>query len=417
MHYWNGQSWEQSKGFCTDTQFDAALDFIGRRKDRPFFIYLATTAVHSPIGAPDEYLSLYEGLPKEVQTFYGMVSNLDRNVGRLRACLEQNGLADDTLIVFMSDNGTACDKKNQHNTFNGGMRGRKGSDYDGGHRVPCFIYWPAGGLSGGKDVKAVTAHIDLLPTFVDACGLKSDIEADGTSLLPLLKNPNIKLDRTLVTEGKVGNRAEMFASSCVMQGDWRLVKGKELYNIAKDPGQQDNAAQANPEIAERLRGGYEAWHAEMAEGFGKVSRSVIGDPACNPAKLYCMDLHPIAHEGKQKAKGKVVWNQKAVKSGETFHGVWKIDVAQPGTYEISLRRFPAESGLKFGDKPHKGRAVNFETAELAVGTVKAQKKVDIWSDRVVFTADLKAGPADLDAVLVDSKGRKTSAYYIEILRK
>jgi arylsulfatase B len=418
MHYWNGKNWKQSKGFCTDTQFDAAIDFIGRSADRPFFCYLSTTAVHSPIGAPDEYLALYEGRPKEVQAFYGMVSNLDWNIGRLRAFLKQNGLEENTILVFMTDNGTACDKKNQFNTFNGGMRGRKGSDYDGGHRVPCFVYWPAGGLPRGADVHPVTAHIDLLPTFVDACGLKSSVEADGTSILPLLRNPeSAPLDRILVTEGKVGDRSQMFASSCVLSGAWRLVKGSELYNVAEDPGQENNVAGDNPEIVKRLRTAYEAWHAEMEKGFDKESRSVIGDPKANPARLYCMDLHALPKTGKKKNKGKTVWNQKAVKKGDTYHGVWKLEVAQPGTYEISLRRFPEESGLTFSDVPAKGSAVEYRQAELKIGKHRLSKPVDMASHKVTFSVDLSPGPAELDAVLIDADGRETSAYYVNVLRK
>ena len=416
MHYWNGKSWAQSKGFCTDTQFDAAIDFIGRAKDNPFFIYLSTTAVHSPIGAPEEYLAMYEGQSKEIQTFYGMVSNLDWNVGRLRSFLVENGLAENTILVFMTDNGTACDKKNVHNSFNAGMRGKKGSDYEGGHRVPCFITWPGGGLPQGKDVEPVTAHIDLLPTFVEACGLKSPVESDGISILPLLKNPAEKLDRTLVTEGKVGKRSEMFASSCVMRGDWRLVGGKGLYNISIDPGQADDVSKAHPEMVQQLRADYETWHAEMAKGFDRVSRSVVGDPRANPTRLYCMDLHPFPTLGK-KAKGKTVWNQKAVKKGDVYRGIWHLDVAQTGTYEISLRRFPEESGLKFSDVPPKGAAVEYKTAELKIGTVFEKKPVDMSSDKVTFTVELDAGPADLDAILVDSKGRETSAYYVDVLRR
>jgi len=417
MHYWNGKTWNQSEGFCTDTQFDAAIDFIGRNKNQPFFTYISCTAVHSPIGAPDEYLAMYEGQSKEIQTFYGMVSNLDWNVGRLRAFLKENGLAENTILVFMTDNGSACDKKNAYDTFNGGMRGKKGSDYDGGHRVPCFVYWPAGGLPKGADIEPVTAHIDLLPTFVEACGLKSNVESDGTSLLPLLKNPKTKLDRVLVTEGKVGNRSELFASSCVMQGDWRLVKGSELFNIADDPGQENNVAKGNPEIVERLRGGYENWHAEMKKGFERESRSVVGDPRANPAKLFCMDLHAFPKVGKQKQKGKTVWNQKAVKKGDAYHGLWKLEVAQAGTYEISLRRFPEESGLKFSDTPPKGGAVEYKKAELNIGTIREEKQVDMESGKVTFTVDLIAGPVEMDAIFMDSKGKKTSAYYVSVFKK
>jgi len=417
MHYWNGKKWVPSKGFCTDTQFDAVINFIERNKNHPFFCYLATTAVHSPVGAPDEYLAMYEGLPGEVQAFYGMVSNLDWNIGRLRAFLKRNGLEENTIFIFMTDNGSACDKKNEYNAFNAGMRGKKGSDYDGGHRVPCYIRWPAGGLPQGEDLKPLTAHIDLLPTLVEACGLNSPVNFDGISLLPLLRNPkNARLDRILVTEGKVSNRSAMFASSCVMKGDWRLVNGSELFNIKDDPGQTTNIAGDYPEMVEELRGAYKNWHAEMSQGFNRVARCVIGDPRANPVRLYCMDLHPLPAPGK-KAKGKAVWNQKAIKKGAIYHGLWMLDVAQAGTYEFSLRRFPAESGLKFCDVPHKGEAVTYTMAVLKIEKHSEKKPVDMSSDKVTFTVDLEAGPAELDASLIDSRGRKTSAYYVDVMKK
>ena len=112
-----------------------------------------------------------------------------------------------------------------------------------------------------------------------------------------------------------------------------------------------------------------------------------------------------------------LYNQKAIKKGESYHGLWKLEVAQAGTYEISLRRFPAESGLNFSDTPPKGEAVEYEKAELKIGTVSETKSVDMASDHVIFTVKLEAGPVEMDATLIDNKGKKTSAYYVYVFKQ
>ena len=143
-------------------------------------------------------------MPKTLAKFYGMIANIDENLGRFRARLAELGLAENTLLIFLTDNGTTAgwiDQQAGYKYFNAGMRGWKGSAYDGGHRVPCFWYWPAGGLSGGRDVKALTAHIDILPTLVDLLGLEKPAgrPVDGISLRAALEGRQESLpERTLV---------------------------------------------------------------------------------------------------------------------------------------------------------------------------------------------------------------------------
>ena len=174
---------EKFSGYCTDVFFREATRFIESHRDRPFFVELATNAPHGPYRVADEwrepYASKVDG-DAELATFYGMIANIDDNVGRLRRRLEELGLADDTLLIFLTDNGTAhgatfSDARGNDGKlvsgYNAGMRGRKGSPYEGGHRVPCFLHWPAGKLTGGRDVDGLSAHLDLLPTLIDLCGL------------------------------------------------------------------------------------------------------------------------------------------------------------------------------------------------------------------------------------------------------
>ena len=175
----------KTKGFCTDVLFNRAMDFADKHKDEPFFIYLATNAAHAPMHAPAEFSEPYAGLGVRVANFYGMIANIDWNMGRLIRFLKRSGLDDNTVLIFSADNGSAAGWK----LYNSGMRAGKGSEYDGGHRVPCFVRWPNGRIEGGRDVDALSAHIDWLPTIAELCDVNvpNSLELDGISLETLLR--------------------------------------------------------------------------------------------------------------------------------------------------------------------------------------------------------------------------------------
>ncbi|GIW82746.1 MAG: hypothetical protein KatS3mg105_4553 [Gemmatales bacterium] len=204
--YFKIDRWHPFKGYCTDVWFDEALKFIETNKDKPFFAYIPTNAPHGPYRVADKYAEPYrkKGVPAPMANFYGMITNIDENLAKLRRKLDDLGLSDNTLLIFTTDNGTAAgvakQKKAQWAGFNAGMRGQKGSEYDGGHRVPCFFYWPKGGLDQGKDVDVLAAHIDMLPTLVDLCQLKKPDgpPIDGVSLKAALYGQKHHLEnRTL----------------------------------------------------------------------------------------------------------------------------------------------------------------------------------------------------------------------------
>ena len=175
-------------GYCTDIWFDAAMRFMEAHRNRPFFVYLTTNAAHGPYNVAEEYSEPYKDKDVPNADFYGMITNIDDNMGRLLGKLKALGIEENTVLIFMTDNGTAAGFRDGKG-FNAGMKGTKGSEYDGGHRVPCFIRWPAGGLGGARDVDRLTAHIDLLPTLIDLCGLEKPpgVAFDGRSLVPLLR--------------------------------------------------------------------------------------------------------------------------------------------------------------------------------------------------------------------------------------
>src|SRR5439155_323460 len=188
------------KGYCTDLFFGQALTWMDakRKEKRPFFAYITPNAPHAPLQCPEEYAKRYEGkVDATVAKFYGMIENIDDNFGLLLDRLNDWGLAQDTLVIFMTDNGGTAGVK----VFNAGMHGQKATPYEGGTRVPAFWRWPAG-FKGGTDCPALSAHIDIFPTLAEMTGAKvpGTVKLGGRSLLPLLKNPRAEwADTTLFT--------------------------------------------------------------------------------------------------------------------------------------------------------------------------------------------------------------------------
>ena len=179
------------EGYCTDIFFGEAMKWIEKQadKDKPFFCYLPTNTPHVPDIAAEKYWKPYDGkfdgkpIPSK---FYGMIANLDENLGKLEAFLKEKGLRENTLLIYMSDNGTQSTQAKE--IFNFGMRDKKTSVYEGGHRVPLFVRWPKGQLSHGATVEELTQVQDLLPTLIDLCDLTkidSPLPFNGTSLAGL----------------------------------------------------------------------------------------------------------------------------------------------------------------------------------------------------------------------------------------
>jgi len=285
--------------------FAAALEWIDRcRQERkPFFCYLTPNCPHAPYdcppGADAPYLEPLERAgvadPRQRATiarFYGMIENIDTNIGQLLAQLDAWGLAADTLVVFSTDNGTAAGAA----VCNDGMRGQKGTPWRGGTRVPAFWRWP-GTLPAGVDVAAVTAHIDVLPTLCELAGvaLPPEVAAriEGRSLLPLLADPAADWpDRPLVTHVGRWERGRAAASGTrdcrIRTGRWQLVNtsnradGWELYDLAVDPGERHDVAAAHPEVVARLTAAHTAWWEGVQDGL--VNEACAG-PAENPFKI------------------------------------------------------------------------------------------------------------------------------------
>lgn len=415
---------EKFTGFCTDVWFEQATRFIRENKERPFFCYIPLNAPHAPCRAPEQYVKPYEGkVPEQRARFYGMIANIDENLGRLRQELRHLGLEENTVLLYSSDNGTedgADFDAQEHVTggFNAGMRGPKISEYDGGHRVPFFLYWPAGGIQGGRDVSQITAFFDLFPTLIDLCGLTppQGVKFDGMSLGPWLRDraKSARPDRALVVHNQRVIQPVKGKNYSVMTDRWRCVNGRELYEIKADPGQRHDIASQHPDVMADLKKVYENWWSDVSVDFDKPSRMVLGSDRANPTHLNPHDWLGTPYE--LFAQSQIL---KGLPRGEglEFQGYWLTEVAQDGRYEIEFRRWPEELNLPIIAACPGGRALPATQAKLKIGEVEQTLPVSNEATAVSFTVNLKAGPAKLEGWFIDEpSGKARGPFYVSVKR-
>ena len=394
--YWHNGVPTPYKGYCTDVWFDGAMAFMEANKDRPFFAYIPTNAPHGPYLVAEKYSKPYKdkGVKGARANFYGMITNIDENKGRLQARIKQLGIEDDTILIFMTDNGTSAGAA-------GGMRGRKGSEYEGGHRVPFFIRWPKSTIQEGRDIDTLTAHIDVLPTLIELCGLeKPAVEFDGASLAALVRGAKPQWpDRTLFVHSQRVEHPQKWRKCAVMTQKWRLVNGKELYDIAADPEQKKDVAAEHPAVVEKLRKAYDAWWASLEPEFAKYCNIVLGTEHELVARLTAHDWH----------EGNPPWNQGLIRNPKTKgNGFWAVEVAKAGTYAFTLTRLPLEAK---GD-------ILASKARLKLGDVEVSKDVPAGATAVTLEAKLPAGPGKLTTYLTDPKtGQERGAFFVYVERK
>ena len=421
--YWHNGKTEKYEGYCTDVFFSEALDFIETNKDKPFFCYIATNAPHGPLNVPKEYMDMYknvDGLEEKFQRFYGMITNIDDNFKLLEDKLDALDIADNTILIFTTDNGTAGGNA----VYDAGLKGGKGSEYEGGHRVPLLIRWPNGELTGGKDIDKLVAHYDLLPTFVDLLGFDFNPvkPLDGKSLKPLLYDEAEKWpNRILYMDTQRLQNLVKYRKYSVMDDNWRLVNGNELYDMNKDRSQTTNVFDKHPEVAERLAVGYEKWwQSIMDENVNERYAYIkVGSPEENPSRISSHDM--------MTGKFGHMWHQYGATNASQATGNWKIEFVEDGDYKISLCRFPRESGLAINETfPAEKQRVelerampastksDFEEAYIYVADLEKTAKIEKGQKEVSFTAKVSAGKYDMEAQLIDKDKRVHPAYYVYI---
>lgn len=333
---WHNNEPEQTKGYCTDVFFQRALRFIEENRARPFFVYLPTNAPHEPLHVSERYSDPYKamGLPDRTARVYGMIENIDENFGRLLGTLDRLGLRRNTLVIFLTDNGGAGEKR-----YDAGLRGRKGNVYEGGIHVPCFFQWPAR-LSGGRTIDRIAAHIDIMPTILAAGGVPEPRERrlDGLDLLPLLsgKTPADRWpERTLFIQFHRGLEVKRYQHFAAIAQRFKLVGYPgthleedfdtsrqppvlELYDIATDRGETKEISAREPEMRARLLKEYEAWFDDVRrERNFRPGDIHIGSPA-----------EPAVHLSRYQDGG----YPGGVRTG------WKVRILEGGRYEVTFLR-------------------------------------------------------------------------------
>ena len=400
----NGE-WVKTKGYVSDVITDAAVQFIQQKSDRPFFVYLPFNCPHAPHQVPDSYRRYYQGKDfgpaqfpasgyrgqighpmaanrdaDDLARVYAMIENIDDNVGRLLAKLDELKLADNTIVVFFSDNG--CQ---QHNGCNAGFQGWKGTTFEGGIHQFCFVRWP-GQLQAGRRVERIAAHIDLAPTFLDLCGVPKPekVKFDGLSLAPLLRGREVAWpDRTLFFQWHRGDAPERYRAFAARSQDWKLVQplgagekwnGKtafRLYDMAHDPLEMHDLAAQQPDRVAQLKAAYDAWFDDVtaARNYAVPSRIYIGAAQENPVLLTRQDWRG----------SRATWGPKGI-------GHWEVHVVAGSGYDIELRFDPLKTDGE---------------ATLSCGSVSARQAVPAGQAGCVFRGvRLPTGPGRLEARLV-----------------
>jgi arylsulfatase len=412
---------QRYQGYSGDVFFEEAMRWMGGAGAAPFFCYLPLNVAHTPLFVPPKYVEPYKNLPEAVARYSGMIANIDDNVGRLDEMLRRSGLRENTVLIYLSDNGATGNTLR----FNAGMRGTKAGLYEGGHRVPCFIRWPGGGVQGGRDVPDLTEFQDLYPTLIDLCGLKrpAGFQTDGASLAPILQGRAKQLpDRMLVVQFSrmpVGARKDARPrkdDAAVMWKTWRLIESRELYNIGDDPGQQKNVIGRNPEIAARLQKHYDQWWSRVEPRLDHLMPVVVGSDHENPVLVSACEWVDVFLD-----------QSSQVRRGERKNGVWRLEVAREGDYEIALRRWPrdCDAAIASGVPEHKaedgqllpGVAIPVAKARLKVGAFDRTIDVGPEDREAVFRMRLPAGQTQMQSWFLDGGGQALlGAYYAYVER-
>lgn len=332
----NGQ-WVQPEGFIIDVLTDAAIGFMKEHRDEPFFCYVPYNTPHSPFQVPDKYFDKYKakGLDNKLACVYGMVENIDDNMGRMLATLDELGLSHDTIVIFLTDNGANGMR------YNAGMKGCKGSLHEGGTRVPFFIAWP-GHIKEGTVVEQIAAHTDVLPTLVELCGLPTPETKplDGRSLVPLLEGDTANWpERTILTHW--GGNLDPPNRGAVRTPQYRAVLYKqwELYDMLADPDQKKNIAKDNPELTQELAATFERMYADVAKDGFDVIPTEIGHEGWDTVMLPGHEAF-LVPETKQgiSYKGSSGWANDYLTNwtDTSAYATWPIKVVTPGEYEVSI---------------------------------------------------------------------------------
>jgi arylsulfatase A-like enzyme len=404
-YYRNGKP-EKFEGYCNTIWFDEAIKFIRKNRENPFFCFLSTNIPHAPLHVEDKYSEPYRSMVSEqLANYYGMITKFDEDLAMLIKELEALEMEENTIFIFLSDNGPCPwyggikidDNGFVEEGYSAGMRGGKIWGYENAHRVPCFIRWPAGNIEDGKDIKTLTAHFDLLPTLIEACGLKKpdNVDFDGISLMPLLKNQKARwTERSLFVHNQRVDFPEKYKEYQVMTERWRLVRHnkEELYDINADPGQRNDLADQYPEVVKALHQEYEEWWEDISQDFDKYDEIIIGSDHENPTTLFSHDAHTKKRDS-----------------------IWVINVDRDGKYEFKTSRWPEVAHKRISENREGEMDFSVDRAHLTIGNIQSVVDVTPEMKFAKFMVYLKAGTTCLQAWFSEEKtNRNLNADFVYV---
>ena len=438
------------QGYCTDVFFTEAIKWIKAVQTKnqeqgaknPFYLYLPTNTPHWPHWVPQKHRDAmsrdYEQaeaagkLPKlperkraSLISYLAMIRNIDDNFGRLDKFLNEAGLAENTIVIFLNDNGSTFGP----DYFNAGMRGRKTQLWEGGHRVSCFIRWPDGNIGKPRNISGLTQVQDLLPTVLDLCEVKTDARFNGASLKPVFEGEAaISNDRMLVINYSRMPHGFEFAApdspsimrregAGVLWQSWRLLEDRLLYNLAGDPLQRTNVFDRHPQVVARMRSHLDTWWSDVKDVANEPQPVVIGHPKQDPVMLTACEWLDV-----------FIDQQLQTRRADLKNGWWELQVARGGHYEFELRRWPREANLpltagapavKTTDGEFiEGKALPIANARIRLGTRPGQScRVRPDDKHVTFKVWLPEGRTRLYTWFEDAKRQSLLGAYHVYVRK
>lgn len=414
---------QRTEGYITDIAFNAALEFIEANRNQPYFVYLPTNVVHKPLQVAPHYSEPFKakGLSDYLAALYGEMVNLDENVGRLHAKLAELDQTENTIILYTVDNGPigergANDGPNGANRYNLGLRGGKGTVWEGGIKLPLFVTWPSR-LAPGKKWEQIVSHIDIFPTVLDMCGLTSthNLQVDGRSLLPLMEGRTSNWpDRTLFFQQSRPDRENrrywdeprLFVNCAARGQKYKIVmasdeqryfqpvdfKNTRLYDIENDPGESTDISQSYPEVVRKLRDDYEAWFLDVSKGISPAVRNVVGSAHQNPVVLTPQDMRGVRSALAPHELG--IAKRQAQNGKPLGFGYWAIEVLRKAHYRIRMQLTPVTVA---GDRCSWNFPFKAGEAFLQVGDIEKRHLVQEGARSVSFDVVLEPGAHFLTA--------------------
>ena len=415
---------KQFEGYCTDIWFAETMKFIEHQQEKPFFVYLATNAPHDPLIVDSSYAAPYKHLEGDQivsANLYGMIANIDENFGRLIDFLDKKDLAENTIVIFMTDNGTRFGYSPDGKLgYNMGLKGIKGSKWEGGHRVPFFIKWPQKNVGGGRDLPHLSAHVDILPTLAGLCDLPlpEGLALDGRNLSNLItgKTDSLPQQSVFVHHRQDWRPPDPIQQSCILQGPWRLVNGQALYHIIQDPLQQNDVAEAHPDLVQSLLAQNTHFfdQSQARTTFSELPCAVVGSGYQQETKLTIQ--HAIGD-----AKG--IWKAEQVAEGvKNPNSTYAIEIAEKGNYLISCRRWPKECPGPLWGTPTENpknlfsyQPIQPEKVQIKIANQILEKMVDGKEEAVTFQVQLSPGKTLLTCDFIE--GNESYGVYYTYLSK